>query len=516
MSNTFDLAIVGSGFAGSLLSMIARRLGRTVILLEKFRHPRFVIGESSTPLANLLLEELSSRYDLPRLMPLTSWGSWQREYPEIAVGLKRGFTFYHHDFGKPFSASPSRDDQLLVAASPRDEVADTHWYRPDFDHFLVREARRSGVEYLDEVALDAPEWADDEVVLSGARQGEPVSIRARFVIDATGPRGFLHGALNLPERAFEYMPATQGLYTHFTGVRRLEYLPINHPDEEPPYPVDDAAVHHIFDGGWVWVLRFNNGITSAGAAVTDELAGELRLADGALAWERLLCRLPTVSEQFAGAKALFPFVHSRRLSFRSGVVVGRRWAMLPSAAGFIDPLLSTGFPLALLGIARLSQIIERDWDSDRFGESLRLYAEQTERELSAAGRLVGALYANMKDFELFASLSLLYFAAASFAESARRLGRAHLAGSFLLIDHPRFGPESRSCVEQAVGRLSPSEKAKLARRIRDTIEPVDVAGLGQRDRRNWYPVKTEDLFDAAGKLGVGEKEIEDLLQRLGL
>src|SRR5580658_8113393 len=92
----YDIAVVGSGFAGSLLAMIARRLGRSVVLIEKGTHPRVVIGESSTPLANLLFEELCVRYDLPSVKPLAKWGSWQRTYPEIACGLKRGFTFHHH------------------------------------------------------------------------------------------------------------------------------------------------------------------------------------------------------------------------------------------------------------------------------------------------------------------------------------------------------------------------------------------------------------------------------------
>src|SRR5438067_4955498 len=100
--------------------MIARRLGRSVILLERGRHPRFAIGESSTPLANLLLEELAGRYDLPRLLPLAKWGSWQKAYPGIACGLKRGFTFYHHTFGMPWTENPEHTNQLLVAASPHD------------------------------------------------------------------------------------------------------------------------------------------------------------------------------------------------------------------------------------------------------------------------------------------------------------------------------------------------------------------------------------------------------------
>src|SRR5437588_3839431 len=138
MRADFDIAVVGSGFGGSLMALIARRLGRSVVLLERGRHPRFAIGESSTPLANLLLEELAQRYGLPRLSPLAKWGSWQKDYPRVACGLKRGFTFYHHRFDQPFANDPAREDQLLVAASPRDEIADTHWYRADFDHFLVR------------------------------------------------------------------------------------------------------------------------------------------------------------------------------------------------------------------------------------------------------------------------------------------------------------------------------------------------------------------------------------------
>src|SRR6266568_3818683 len=154
MNRDFDIAVIGSGFGGSLMAMIARRLGRSVILLERGQHPRFVIGESSTPLANLLLDELARRYDLPRLLPLVKWGSWQKTYQQIACGLKLGFTFYHHQFDRPFDYHPDHRNQLLVAASPRDEIADTHWYRPDFDAFLVHVAREGGVEYFDEAKLE--------------------------------------------------------------------------------------------------------------------------------------------------------------------------------------------------------------------------------------------------------------------------------------------------------------------------------------------------------------------------
>ena len=512
-NSDFDIAIVGSGFAGSLLAMIARRLGRSVVLLEKSSHPRFAIGESSTPLANLLLEELATRYDLPRLLPLCKWGPWQRAYPEIGCGLKRGFSFYHHQAGQPFGQAPNRSDQLLVSASPRDEIADTHWYRPDFDHFFVREAQNLGVEYLDQISLDAPIFDGDGVSLRGICNGKTVSIRARFLFDATGPRGFLHRALDLGERVSPRL-ATQALYSHFSGVRHMESQ-LAPRVEAPPYPVDDAALHHVFEGGWMWVLRFNNGLTSAGVAASETLANELSFEDGAPAWSQLLERFPSVKQQFENAIPQHPFVHAKQLSFRSNVVVGPHFALLPSAAGFVNPLFSMGFPLALLGVSLLAKLLDEDWQTARFESNLQLYAAQTRADLDIAEELIAALSANMGDFEVFKNLSLLYFTAAIYSETARRLGKPEMAGGFLMHDNPRFGQAARRCFVTAQRPLSAWEKHELIAQIEAIIEPFDLAGLAQKQRGNWYPVLADDLFDAKEKVGATREELESLLQRAG-
>ncbi len=516
LTDTYDIAIVGSGFAGSLLAMIVRQLGHSVVLIEKGRHPRVVIGESSTPLSNLLLEELATRYDLPALLPLSKWGSWQRLYPNIAVGLKRGFTFRHHGLGAASHADPERADQLLVAASPRDAIADTHWYRADFDHLLVQEAQRQGVAYFDRVVLRAFEECKDEVLLRGSREGRDITFRAKFVLDATGPRGFLHHALQLDEKELPDYPRTQALYSHFSGVKRHENTTFARTgDTAPPYPIDDAAVHHIFDDGWIWVLQFNNGITSAGVTATDSCASRLRFSEGEPAWARLLDQIPALREQFASAKAERPFTHVPRLSFRSAQIAGHRWAVLPSAAGFVDPLLSTGFPLTLLGVERLAEMIEQDWDTPRFAERLQYYGRQTDAELLATAELIGALYVNMSNFPVFVALTLLYFAAASYSEAARRLDRRNLAASFLLCDDPIFGAASRVLTARARRPLTYTESEILVRDILAAIEPFNIAGLGRPERRNWYPVEVEDLYDGAAKLGATPEEIRKMLLRCG-
>lgn len=515
LTERYDIAVVGSGFAGSLLALIARQLGHSVVLIEKGTHPRFAIGESSTPLSNLLLEELATRYALPAVRPLAKWGSWQREYPNVACGLKRGFTFHHQVLGADRAADADRRDQLLVAASPRDAIADTHWYRADFDHLLVREAQKVGVVYQDQVALSQFEEGERDVRLRGQRNGREVVFQAQFVVDATGPRGFLHRALALGERELPDYPSTQALYSHFSGAQRLEGTRHSRTEETPPHPIDDAAVHHVFDGGWIWVLQFNNGTTSAGVAATDTCASRLRLSEGAPAWDRLLHLIPALQEQFVAAKAELPFVHMTRLSFRSAQIAGQRWALLPSAAGFVDPLLSTGFALTLLGVARLAEMIEQDWEHAGFASRLRDYARRTDAELVATARLIGALYANMKNFPVFAALSLLYFAAASFSEAARRLGKPHLASSFLLCDDPVFALAYRTLLERAGRPQAVVESEALIRDILAAVEPFNVAGLGRPERRNWYPVEAGDLLEGAGKLGATREEIQAMLRRCG-
>jgi FADH2 O2-dependent halogenase len=509
MSRDFDLAILGSGFGGSLLAMVARRLGLQVLLLERGSHPRFAIGESTSPLTNLLLEELAERYDLPRLMPLAAYGTWKQAYPEVTVGLKRGFSFYQHQPGRPFGPDPDHIRQLLVAASPRDEVADTHWYRVEFDHFLVREAQSLGAEYVDRVTIERVQREGDTATLEGTRAGQPATYRASFVVDATGPRGALSRLLRLPETALPDLPSTQALFTHFTGVRRFASM-IGAESEATPYPPDDAALHHVFDGGWVWVLRFENGITSAGCAVEDGLAAELKLEEGERAWQRFLARFPSIGEQFEAAEPVEPFFHYPKLSYRCQQLVGPGWAMLPSAAAFIDPLFSTGFPLTLLGIHRLGRALQETWGTGALEARLREYAETTSREAETAALLVGGCYASFADFPAFAALSMLYFVAASYSEMARRLGRPDLASEFLLQNRPAFCTAFRHHC-RAARRGAHSRFPAIAA----DIEPFDIAGLCDPAKRNWYDIDLQDVVRGAAKLEQSPEAVEAFIARMG-
>jgi hypothetical protein len=131
---------------------------------------------------------------------------------------------------------------------------------------------------------------------------------------------------------------------------------------------------------------------------------------------------------------------------------------------------------------------------------------------------------------MFAALSRLYFAAASFSETERRLlsfsltradGRgegAHRKRSegFLLNENPRFGPAVRNITAVALKQpLEMRTRSSLLDKIRSIIEPFDIAGLNDRARHNWHPVLAEDLLTGRAKVGATEDEIKELLRRVG-
>jgi tetracycline 7-halogenase / FADH2 O2-dependent halogenase len=511
----FDLAIVGSGFGGSILAMIARRLGFRVMLLERGQHPRFAIGESASPLAGILIEQLSDRYELPRLRPLSAFGTWQRSYPHVVCGLKRGFTYFKHETGRRYHAADDRVNQLLVAASPSDELSDTHWLRSDVDHFLVNEAIALGVEYRDLADLERLDWQPNgDPVLVGSRAGRRFVVRARFVVDASGPRGFLSRVLAIDNRGFGGYPETQALFSHFTDVARCEDMPDfepdpralapSHPRTLAPYPIDDAALHHVFDGGWMWVLRFGNGVTSAGVAAEDSLAEDLKLAEGEPAWRRLLARYPSIAAQFADARPIRSFTWMPRLAYRAAQAAGERWAMLPSAAAFIDPLFSTGIPLTLLGIERLAGLLK---ENPR-GLMPALYANATLDDADRTARFIAGSYAGFHHFPMFAAYSMFYFAAASYSEMARRLASPRTPGGFLCGDSDAFAG--------ALDRLSPARGGTVdldcyEREVASAVADWNIAGLCDRSKKNWYGVDLEDTVRDAAKLGLGPAQV-----RLGL
>jgi len=523
---TCEVAVVGSGFAGSLLARVLARLGYDVVLLERGTHPRFAIGESSTPLANLSLERLGIRYGMPDCYQLATHGRWLAQFPEIRRGLKRGFTYYRHHPHQQFENRGLDSERLLVAASPLDALSDTHWLRADVDHHFVREAVAAGADYRDRVDLTRADVEPDSVRLSGSHDGVPFELRANFLIDASGPAGFLARQLSIPSGLARTETRSALVFSHFDGVRLMKDVVPGMP--EGPYPDDWAAVHHVIDEGWMYSLRFDDGVTSAGFLLTPDGAAALTSrygSDASALWHALLERYPTIASAFSDATPVMPIAFLPRIQHRLTRAAGERWAMMPHAYGFVDPLFSTGIAWGLRAVERLALAFESAAHRRRVPDLdiLTRYDAALAAEADQIDLVVAGAYEAMAHFDLFAAQAMLYFATVSFAEASQRLVPKEAAawGGFLGVGDPVLGPMARESLRrlrQITGRQSETgstaERADFAQWIAESIAPRNIAGLADPARRNLYPVDFDALIERHELLGMSRAKLLEALPAL--
>lgn len=507
------VVVVGSGFAGSILARVARHLGHEVLLVERGRHPRFAIGESSTPLAAIALERLAHRYGMSDLRDLAAHGRWLERIPHVRRGLKRGFTFYRHEFGSPYRNHQHNDARLLVAASPNDDVADSHWLRADVDHFLVERAVAEGVEYWDETTLETIERRGSAFRLAGRRGERTHRWFADVVFDASGPDGFLARQLGIAAAIQADALSTGLIYGHFSGVRPLEAVADRAVLPPGPYPDSRAAVHHLLDEGWMYELHFDHGVVSAGFIVETDArdARALLMQPPEQAFRTLLDRYPALRDQYAGAEPVRPIATIPRLQRRLERAVGDGWALLPHAYMFWSPLYSTGIAWSLLGVERLGLVLENGGDARLLERYDRLLAA----EANHIRALIDMAYRNRGDFDAFDACAQLYFVAASYCEARQRLCPAPPEAEHEWAWTGFLGatdPHLQSMVPQVsqLAQEGGSQMADLGR----IFAPRNVAGLADPKRRRLYPVQLDTLVAHAAVLGHTEEGVRAALPQL--
>ena len=512
-----QVAIIGSGFGGSVLARVLTALGYDVVLLERGTHPRFAIGESSTPLANLSLERLALRYGLSDCYHLATHGRWLEHFPQLRRGLKRGFTFYRHHQAEEFANRGFDSERLLVAASPHDALADTHWLRADVDHHFVRAAIAAGVDYREGVELMTCEPASSGMHLFGTTDQEPFELRANFVIDASGPGGFLAKQFSIPAALERTETRSAVLFSHFDGVRLMTDVVPGLP--EGPYPDDWAAVHHLIDEGWLYSLRFDDGVTSAGFLLTPRALATLPPALTASAmWTTLLNRYPTLASAFADARPLREIVFRQAIQHRLARAAGEGWALLPHAFAFVDPLFSTGIAWTLRAIERLALAFERSGERRRLPdrEALTRYESALTAEAEQIDLVVAGAYEAMSHFDLFAAQAALYFGTVSFAEVSQRLipdDQVAWSG-FLGVGDTLLQPLARESLcrlrQITKGRGHPgtvADRDAFADWLARSIAPRNVAGLADPERKNLYPVDFDTLIDRHALVGMSREQM---------
>lgn len=410
----FDVAILGSGLGGAALAAILARQGHSVLLLERGTHPRFAVGEAMLPQSSMLLWILGERFGVPEIRHLSNSLSI-RQHVTASCGVKRTIGFLYHEEGK--RQNPARSHLLVPPATPL--FSESHLYRADVDLYMVKAAVRHGAVYRERVEIRELDVDEDEVRL---RSGEGEEFRARFLIDGTGHKSLLADQFDLREKPTRLRTQSRSIFTHLKGVPA--YDDTLREEEHPGLSARwyEGTLHHVFDGGWFWVIPFDNHGDAENPLCSVGLTLDMRkFPERGLSPEQefkeIVARFPSVAAHFANAEAVRPWVSTGRLQYSSTSCAGDRWFLLAHAAGFVDALYSRGLISTFETLHALAGPLMKALEEDRFSRQRFAYPERLQQALlDANDRMVNSSYQAFSSFPLWNAWVRLWLSSTLFGD----------------------------------------------------------------------------------------------------
>src|SRR5438309_3173423 len=333
-SSTYDGEMIGGGPAGSTAAALLARAGRRVIVFEREKFPRFHIGESLLPFSMKAFSRLELHEKFLRAGFLKKFGG------EIfGACSERGTKFYFKDgFG-------SQTDHAYQVT------------RADFDKMLLDHAAECGAEVHEETSVDRVEFSKDDIELGVKSNGTSNSIRARYLIDASGRTSVLGRQFKI-KKTYDHLQKLS-IFAHYDGVWRAEGI-------DGTLTVLIRAIDR-----WFWLIPLTAERTSVGVVLDSETFRKSKLKTEDFL-EEALAGQPIIAKRMANARRVSQVYVEADFSYRSAQLHGDRWLLAGDAAGFIDPIFSSGVFLAVFSGELCADVLNEVLDHPR--KARRLFA----------------------------------------------------------------------------------------------------------------------------------------------
>jgi hypothetical protein len=331
--NSFDhdVVVVGGGPAGSTAATLLAQYGHKVLLLESGRHPRFHIGESMLPFSEPVIQRLG-----------IDWSSGNLS--------KSGAVFIDE----------VTEQRMYFPLSVHRKTYQIE--RAPFDQMLFENAAKHGVETHQEEKVLAVSCESDGVsIVSDNRR-----YRCRYLIDATG-RSALMGKKDKAIKRIENL-GKFAVYTHFENIQ---------PGDEADELFRSGNIYvPVVDIGWIWIIPLAGRRLSVGLVVQKD---KPRDCDTEELLRRYLAASPVLNRLLEGAEQSAPARVEADFSYTNQSRYGARYACCGDAAGFLDPVFSSGVFLAFTSAARVADrlhqglVAGREADPELHAEDDRNY-----------------------------------------------------------------------------------------------------------------------------------------------
>jgi flavin-dependent dehydrogenase len=342
-----DACIVGGGPSGSVAAIRLAQLGYRICIIEKCRFPRRHVGESITPgiwsIINLLgLEDTFLKQDF---------------YTET-LGMTLGWS----EPNVEFSVKYPRQRGLLVD-------------RERFDSFWISAAENIGVQVYQPAQILSSGLKDDTWQLNVKDGSKSFSIRASFLVDASGRKGLIRGKREL------FSPRLLGLCGYV----------------EPLSDIVEPLVEALPDG-WCW-----------GAPVSKEKFSAIVFMDPQSLKDKNTPSIEGLWRTQLKKSRLFKRVSEQRGRDRVTVLdasayydsqsMGAKYIKVGEASFSLDPISSTGIEKAMQsGLIAATVLHTMLLDPSKSALCSRFYRQRLHETVSLHASWAASYYSNVHGY----------------------------------------------------------------------------------------------------------------------
>ncbi|MCL5998826.1 MAG: NAD(P)/FAD-dependent oxidoreductase [Chloroflexi bacterium] len=399
----YDVVIIGSGINGSILGAILARNGLKVVIFEAGVHPKFAIGESMILETSETLRAIASFYGVPEAEYYSSENYFA--YIGTSHGVKRHFSFIYHEEGE--EQNPRLTLQAVIPKNPYGH--ELHLYHQDTDYYLTTVAISYGADVLQNTKVqDIILRVDGVEVVTD--QGH---YDAAYVVDAGGFRSILAERFNLRDK--NTLTHSRTIFTHMVDVSCFNDVRASKSQYGIPFRLSEGTLHHIFKGGWMWVIPFNNHPNATNPLCSVGLVLDPRIHPARLdlspaeEFYTFIDRYPSMRAHFEPARAARGWTRTGRIQYTATHIVGDRFALLGHAAGFVDPLYSKGLYVSFMSTMLLSHLLlEAHKDGDFSAARFQLLERVTLSYVRANDRLIANSFKSWGNYKLWNVYAVLW------------------------------------------------------------------------------------------------------------